>query len=141
MIDMTETERAALHGFALQYGYQWKAYLKAAWLSDIHKGLDMGGKDGGTLRAIRNQRGMRWLEKIRTADLEPPVAPLQPAPAGQLQRMATRRLQNMLELLTEQPNGDPGCVALAVRIRAELVRRGMEPVNVWPADAVLKLPD
>lgn len=162
MIDMTETERAALAAFAEKYGHQWKAYLKAAWLSYSHNGRHMGGEDSGTLRAIRNQRGMRWLEKIRTADLEPVPAAFRtssdgvlvlgfadetPAPvkwqgmtnaehladcerlererkaAGQLGEMSTRRLANMLQLLEEHPNGDAGCVALAVRVRAELVRR------------------
>jgi hypothetical protein len=117
MIDMTETERAALAAFARQYGHQWKAYLKAAWLSYRHNGINMGGKDSGTLREIRNTRGMRWLEKIRTRDLEPVAI------VNGLAGMPTPRLQRMLELLTEQPNGDPGCVTLARRIRAELAAR------------------
>ena len=72
--DMTEIERAALARFAARFGHQWKAYLKAAWMSQRHNGREMGGEDGGTLREIRNQRGMRWLDKIRTADLAPPPA-------------------------------------------------------------------
>lgn len=71
MTNMTETERKALAKFANEYGHQWKAYLKAAWLSYKHNGRNMGGKDSGTLREIRNVRGMRWLEKVRTADLHP----------------------------------------------------------------------
>jgi hypothetical protein len=181
MIDMTETERAALAAFAGKYGHQWKAYLKAAWLSYRHNGLNMGGQDSGTLREIRNTRGMRWLEKVRTADLqmvrtkdntsldawwqaaivafaarglseplwgetrdayqvgESPETwadyVLNAGPDFERERrhpvaivnglvgMPTPRLQRMLELLTEQPNGDPGCVTLAQRIRVELAAR------------------
>ncbi len=70
---MREDERQALAAFAKDYGREWKQYLCAAWLSYSYKGLHMGGKDTGTLRGIRNQRGHAWLDRVRPADLREPA--------------------------------------------------------------------
>jgi hypothetical protein len=62
---ITDIERNALLAFKAKYGREWKEYLFAAWLSYSYKGRHMGGQDTGTLRAIRNDRGMDWLRKLK----------------------------------------------------------------------------
>jgi hypothetical protein len=114
-LDMTEVERAALAAFAKQYGHQWKAYLKAAWLSYRHNGIHMGGKDTGTLREIRNDRGMRWLEKVRTADLQPAPAS---APTGlESLRHAEYVVARFHEAAVKQQPDSEGTRELAICLR------------------------
>ena len=67
-------ELAALQAFAAEYGREWKQYLFAAWLSHSHKGRQMGGRDTGILRSIRNEFGNEWLHKFKLP---------KPAPEGQ----------------------------------------------------------
>lgn len=43
-----------------------------------------------------------------------------------LHELSDKRLVAILNLLTEQPNGDADCVRLAVRIRAELGNRAAD---------------
>jgi hypothetical protein len=62
---LTAEELAALQTFAAEYGREWKQYLVAAWMSESHRGLPMGGKDSGILRCIRNEFGNTWLHKFK----------------------------------------------------------------------------
>lgn len=64
-IELSPEELAAIKEFAKTYGREWKEYLMAAWLSYSYKGLHMGGKDSGILRAIRNTRGHTWLANFK----------------------------------------------------------------------------
>jgi hypothetical protein len=62
---LTDDERNALLAFKAEYGREWKQYLMAAWLSYAYKGRQMGGKDTGILRSIRNEFGPTWLTKLK----------------------------------------------------------------------------
>lgn len=63
--DLEPDELNALKAFAAEYGREWKQYLLAAWLSYAYKGRQMGGRDSGILRGIRNEFGSEWLAKFR----------------------------------------------------------------------------
>lgn len=69
-IPLMDVEREALLAFKAEYGREWKQYLWAAWMSCSYKGRHMGGQDTGTLRAIRNNRGPTWLDKLTNKELE-----------------------------------------------------------------------
>lgn len=63
-------EAEALKAFAAEYGRHWKMYLMAAWMSSSYRGRQMGGKDTGILRGIRNQFGPSWLVDFKMSDLD-----------------------------------------------------------------------
>lgn len=56
----------ALLDWRTRHGRCWKVPLWTAWLN----GTDARAPHGASLRAIRNQFGPTWLDKLRTSDLE-----------------------------------------------------------------------
>lgn len=64
VMELTDEQSAALQAFAASYGRE-SLTKGRTWAGESYKGANMGGKDSGTLRDIRNQFGPTWLVNFR----------------------------------------------------------------------------